>query len=44
MKGTNVWLAVISAGVLVLVTALESTDTSLPWDKILVKDALEHFS
>jgi len=30
MKGTNVWLAVISAGVLALVTALECTDTSVP--------------
>jgi putative intracellular protease/amidase len=44
MKGTNVWLAVICAGVLVLATALGSTDTSVPWDKILVKDAMEHFN
>jgi hypothetical protein len=44
MKGTNVWLAVISVGVVVFVTAFESTDTSVPWDNIRVKDAMEHFN
>jgi hypothetical protein len=44
MKGANVRLAVISTGVLVPITAYERTVTSVPWDKILVKDAMEHFN
>jgi hypothetical protein len=44
MKGANVCLAVISTGVLVPFTAHEGTVTSVPWDKILVKDAMEHFN
>jgi hypothetical protein len=39
MKGANVRLAV-----LVPITAHERTVTSVPWDKILVKDAMEHFN
>jgi hypothetical protein len=44
MKGLNVWLAVISADVIILVRAHEVTDASMPWDRLFLKEAMEHFN
>jgi hypothetical protein len=37
MKGTNVWLAAISAGAHLLIIVPDGKDMSLPWSKILSK-------